>query len=37
MSDDPRTALLFQCRDSDLIAIAYDPKGANLPKNDCPG
>ena len=35
MSDDARTAYLFECKCEDLFAVSHDRTGSNIPRTTC--
>ena len=35
MSEDARTAYLFQCTGEDLFAVSHDGTGSNIPRTTC--
>ena len=35
MSEDARTAYLFQCNGEDLFAVSHDRTGSNIPRTTC--
>jgi hypothetical protein len=35
MSEDARTAYLFQCKGEDLFAVSHDRTGSNIPRSTC--
>jgi hypothetical protein len=35
MSEDARTAYLFQCKSEDLFAVSHDMTGSNIPRSTC--
>ena len=35
MSEDARTAYLFECKGEDLFAVSHDRTGSNIPRTMC--